>query len=543
MDKQAKWIREKLKALPEWAWILLAITIFGIFLRTYEFRNWMIFNPDQARDALLVQEMLAGKVWPLLGPQAGNTMFSLGPIFYYFEYVSAKLFGPDAVVMAYPDLLFSIFSIPVAFFLFRKFFRDRLSLALTFLFSISFFVVTYSRFAFNPNSIPLWSMLFLLALIGMLDVFPKERLRHAVLLGISMGVGFQLHTILFIAMPLLALLVLGYFFAKRHFVWRSVLVTLACFLVVNAGQIVSEMRTGGGNMHSFFSDAKESTDGTESNLWKNFSSDTLCHIQGYTHMVSALGGGDKCDLTKLAGRVEKKGFAFTAGRLTVAAFGFVFVIGGLALLVFSIWNERDALRRRAYVLVAAYMGIVFMILFPVSSSVSIRYFIVVEFVPFLLVGLWIKFFSERERFSRFSVSFAAGLIFFLTISNFSAIRDIVDLHRAGTAGDDNITYYGEVEAMSRYVLANSGGAKTVELAGKASYLSRYGKPLEYFGAQSGVSIEKAHSLGRIGVGEKLFYVTKKIADERHPDEMKKEFFSVQAKNFGNIAIIELSRKP
>jgi hypothetical protein len=535
-------VREKLKTVPKWAWILLAITAFGIFLRTYEFRDWMIFNPDQARDALLVQEMLAGKAWPLLGPQAGSTMFSLGPIFYYFEYASAKVFGGTADKMAYADLLFSILSIPLAYFFFRKFFRERLSLALVFLFTLSFFVVTYSRFAFNPNSIPFFSMLYLLALLGILDAGAKEKLGWASVLGISMGIGFQLHSILFIAMPLLALLSLLYLFVKRRFVWKSVLVALACFLVVNASQLISEARTGGMNMQAFFGDAGKSTGGTGKNLWKNFSSDALCHIEGYTHIVSALGTDDKCDLTKLAGRVEKKGFAFMAGRLAVAAFGSIFTIGGLILFFRYARRETDPRSRRAFVLVAAYSLIVFAILLPVSSSVSTRYFIVVEFLPFLLVGLWIRFFLEKVP-RRFAIVLAGTLVAGLAGSNLFTIGNLALLHRNGVAGNDNIAYYGEVEAMSRYILGNADGAKKIELAGRKSYLSRYGKPLEYFGRQVGVEIVKAHSLDTVGASDKLFYVTKRVSQEQNPKEVKKAFVSVQAKNFGNMAVIELSRKP
>ncbi|PJA85653.1 MAG: hypothetical protein CO143_01245, partial [Candidatus Moranbacteria bacterium CG_4_9_14_3_um_filter_45_14] len=107
------------------------------------------------------------------------------------------LFGGTADKMAYADLLFSIATIFLVYFFFKKFFAEQISLILTFLFSISFFVVTYSRFAFNPNSIPFFTLLFLFSLLAILDNAPKEKLRWAVLLGIAMGIGFQLHTILY----------------------------------------------------------------------------------------------------------------------------------------------------------------------------------------------------------------------------------------------------------------------------------------------------------------------------------------------------------
>jgi len=168
------------KKVPWSAWILGAILILGIFFRTYEFRDWMEFNPDQARDAILVQNMMENDEWPMMGPQAGNKVFKVGPMFYYFEIISARLFGGTADKMAYADLLFSIATIFLVYFFFKKFFAEQISLILTFLFSISFFVVTYSRFAFNPNSIPFFTLLFLFSLLlqghrGRIHLFHIDR--------------------------------------------------------------------------------------------------------------------------------------------------------------------------------------------------------------------------------------------------------------------------------------------------------------------------------------------------------------------------------
>jgi len=48
------------------------------------------------------------------------------------------------------------------YLIFRKFFAGYLTLALTALYAVTFFVVRYSRFAWNPNSQPFFLMLFLL---------------------------------------------------------------------------------------------------------------------------------------------------------------------------------------------------------------------------------------------------------------------------------------------------------------------------------------------------------------------------------------------
>jgi 4-amino-4-deoxy-L-arabinose transferase-like glycosyltransferase len=541
MSPRFETISKRAKAVPVHHWILLAILVVGIFFRTYHFRDWMTFNPDQARDALLVQDMLDGKTWPLMGPQAGNTRFSLGPIFYYFEFTSAKIFGRTADKMAYADLIFSIGAMVLFYFFLKRFFRERLSLGLTFLFSISYFVVLYSRFAFNPNSIPFFTLLFLLSLLAILDHAPREKLGWAVLLGIAMGVGFQLHAILFLALPFLALGVFGYLLFRRQFLWKSFFASLALFVLMNTGQVLSEYRTGGANMRSFFSEAGSSSGGLTENFGRDVSDDVLCHIQGYTHMITSLGSGDKCNLMKLAGRIEKKGFIASADRIAVGIFGGIFTIGG-AVLFFLAWRrETDRKRKQAFSLVGAYALLIFFILLSVSSGISIRYFIVVEFMPFLFLGLWIRFLQQRASHASASRWMFAIVLLFV-VSNGWTIISAVRAYRHQVAGTDNVAVLGEVERMSRYVIGHSVGVNHIYLSGKKSYLSRYGKPLEYFAKQQGIAFSKAYKTENIGAGDSFFYVMKKTVGKNALPEVVDGFQTTQATAFGNVSILQLVRK-
>ena len=102
--------------------ILLFIVALAAAIRLYHFHDWLYFAMDQARDGMLTRETYenGASTLPLLGPRAAGTFLRLGPIFYYFQYISAKIFhSTDPAVLAYPDFLFSVLSIPLFFFFLR----------------------------------------------------------------------------------------------------------------------------------------------------------------------------------------------------------------------------------------------------------------------------------------------------------------------------------------------------------------------------------------------------------------------------------------
>src|SRR5476651_2222903 len=105
-------IAKIIKRMPRHVWILVAIVILGIFMRSYNFHDWLDFGSDQVNDATRVGAVVEGGApWPSYGPDMGNSgtggrqnRFRIGPIYYDAEIISAKIFGNNPQSMAYPDL-------------------------------------------------------------------------------------------------------------------------------------------------------------------------------------------------------------------------------------------------------------------------------------------------------------------------------------------------------------------------------------------------------------------------------------------------------
>jgi len=224
--------------------VFLLILVAGIGLRVFEFSDTLVFKSDQARDALMMERVFSGEAIPLLGPQVGGTPLRLGPVTYYFQYVSGLLFGDNPESFAYPDVFFGILTLPLLFLFLRRFFATTLSLFLTALGSISFVLVTFSRFAWNPNSLPFFTTLFAYTFFLAEESKGRRRSLFIVLSAVTFAIIFQLHVAASFG---LTLGLLGYLFWYRSFSVREVVLVLFFVMVLHFPMIKSELQSGGEN--------------------------------------------------------------------------------------------------------------------------------------------------------------------------------------------------------------------------------------------------------------------------------------------------------
>lgn len=244
-------IRVKIKKYKYVYAAVFFIFVVGIFLRVYNFSPWMHFELDQARDVFIIKNALENGIenLPLLGPQARGKELYLGPIFYYFSYISSFLLGVSPESMALPDLFFSILSIPLFYFFARIFFSRWTSVALVTVVATSLFLVTYARFAWNPNGMFFWS---LVAFYGLLQSYRDEKFKSKWFLVFVFGIGIltQLHFIAFIAAPLTSLAYV--LLAKIRIPWRTLVGSVGILLFIYSSVIFSEFQSQGKNTQAFF---------------------------------------------------------------------------------------------------------------------------------------------------------------------------------------------------------------------------------------------------------------------------------------------------
>jgi len=536
-------VREKIKRVPIQYWILGFILIVGIFLRTYEFRDWMVFNPDQARDAQIMEDVLSGKRdVPLLGPQSGNTKFSLGPIFYYFGIVSGKFFGALPEVLAYPDVLFSILSIPLFFFFLRKYFSLRISLLLILVLAVSYFALRYGRFAWNTNSIPFFSTLFLYGVLEMMNEKNRNILKWPVFVGIGLGVSIQLHTVLLLAFPLISLFVLVYVWKKKLIRLRSFSLIFFIVALLNGGQIRSEIQTGGMNMQALFGGVSDQS-GSDSNFPRNTLFISACQIQSNTHIISSL------FLTEVCGRgsfLSSSDFLqnnrartiFLADKVLVVQvfFSILFSIGGYILLIRNIWKVKNKEKRNFLLLVGIFNSFIFLILIPVASEITMRYFIMLLIVPFILLGLWMEFIEEKVRYGKvITMLLILVLVGWNMYTNLATARTLTS-HSANNA-DNGVL--GEIETLADFLLSIERPSRIIYMTGNTEYEKRYHQSLQYMVEKRGLRIVEIRNKTRIPSGETIVYITGKNKKQLTLGEEMDNSFVLSRHDFNDVILYVL----
>lgn len=237
-----------------WIPLLVLVFVVGFALRTYEFGDQLVFKSDQARDALIMNNAdISIFKSLLLGAQVGGTGLRLGPIHYYFQFISSKIFGASPESFAYPDLLWGILTLPLLFILARKYFQVYISLWIVALASCSLFLITFARFSWNPNGLPFFTTLFAILFLNALETKGARRLRMLGFAAAVVGIIAQLHLMAILAFGLGIVIFL---IITKALNWKEIIFAAAIIFAMQFPMILNEIKTGGENYGSF-SDAVE----------------------------------------------------------------------------------------------------------------------------------------------------------------------------------------------------------------------------------------------------------------------------------------------
>lgn len=413
-----------------WHYIVLAIiTVLAASIRLYYFSDWLLFSMDQARDAFLASDAFqqGPAQLPLLGPRAAGTYLRLGPVFYYFQYFSAMIFGSnEPEIFAYPDVFFAILSVPLFYFFLRLYFNKTVSLLSTSIYAFSFLAIQYSRFSWNPNSIPFWILVCFYGLVRISteenwrkkprttssfneDISPKKTNkfgRFFVVRGkylwiaasaIGFGVVTQLHFLAFLSVSLIVVAYAIWSKTYKSFGWRGILLFIGIVLVFYVPMIASEIKTSGDNVGQFLWALGNKP--AESSMLSNIKNNILAHGRAYFLF-----------LTSYQSRTVTP--SQTAGLILIA--------GGLMMAFLKLITEKDLAKKSFLKLFFVWFAVMFLILVPFALQLKPRFFFVAFFIPFILWAFWLEWFLDTWKTKYTSQILVTVATFLIIILNSDA---------------------------------------------------------------------------------------------------------------------------
>ncbi len=464
---KAFWEKEKVNLI-----ILFLIIVVASFFRLYNFEEWFHFRNDQARDAIMASRVLDGGIenLRLLGPKAGGSALHLGPVFYYFQAFSCWIFqSKEPPIMAIPDLLFSIAIIPLLYFFIRNLFSNKTSLAITAIYASSYVIIQFSRFAWNPNSLPFWSLLFIFSLYKIATLRNRKKAGWFLMLaGFSFAVTSQLHFIALAGLPIVAFIFWLKYFPKKinwKFWLGSILVVFILYIPFLASEIITD---GNNSKHFIHTVQNRGKDKEEKTVLEKINKTTENYGKYYSFFLMSLNDEE----------VENIYFI-----------GKIFIFASIIFL-FLIWKKKipkfNSKKKRlfSYLIFAFFIGSL-VISYKLSHEVNKpRYWFVQAIIPFVFFGFFLEsLFNSRRKYLVKAGWFIVAFIIFLNLSavmniflNFSNREDRENFGRITTSTTNRfnrIVPLSDMRKVMDYIYKQNPSGQKICLSSPSGYGATY----------------------------------------------------------------------
>jgi len=227
--------------------------------------------------------------------------------------------------------------------------------------------------------------LFLYSIHELIIKKKNNKFLWAIIAGLSMGIGVQLHSMLLFFMPITAIIVLGYLIFKKNKVWKYFIIIFAIALFLNTPQFVSEYSSHGENAKAFFGgvETKQAGQGT---IAQNFLHGNNAIFQIVPDILTGYEISDNFNVNWDGKHIND---------ISVVVFGALFTLLSLILGVKYYKEEKDDDKKIFLAIIAIYSVVAYIIFIKLAFEISVRMYLVVFFIPFIFLGFWYTFLKEK----------------------------------------------------------------------------------------------------------------------------------------------------
>src|SRR5581483_3006537 len=168
----------------------LLILILSLFFRLYRIDTLTTFGGDQGMDFLTVRDMVLLHKWTLIGLKTSIGPFFQGPLYLYILFPFFLLLHLNPIAGPIAAISISTLSLILLYITVLKFFPKSIAIISTGLFAFAPQFVVFGTTPLYQNFLPLFIIISLYIYFEMIN---KNNLILAVLLGLSIGFGIELH--------------------------------------------------------------------------------------------------------------------------------------------------------------------------------------------------------------------------------------------------------------------------------------------------------------------------------------------------------------
>lgn len=402
-------MKRKLKILA--LIILLAI---AAFVRLYHIDQYMQYQGDEGRDAIVLWKMATKGKLTLIGPGTSVGNMYNGPLYYYLVLPSFIVSGLSAVG---PSIFVALLSVVTTWFIYKvgkEWFSPLTGSTAAVLYALSPTVIIYSHSSWNPNVMPFFALLSIYSVWRLdQDRNPKWLLVTAPALAFAI----QSHYLGLLLIPTLALWTIVYLWkSKSEDLDRSkkyLLISAAIFIFLMSPIAIFDLR------HDFLNSKA---------MWKFFSErQTTVNFKVYKAFPEIIPLFTQATTRLIAATVDN------LGKVTA------FVLG-ISVFILLYFRKRE----KALWFLLSWIAFGLLGLGLYKQTIYDHYFGFIFPAIFLLFGLVVDFFWNRKTLYRLPV---VGAFLGLLWTNV--------LHNPLWSYPNYL--YQQTEVISKVILQESGG--------------------------------------------------------------------------------------
>lgn len=215
--------------------LIIAITLIGLFFRTYKLAERFGFSHDGDLYSWIVKDIVIDHHFRLVGQVTSTEGIFIGPLFYYLLVPFYFLFNMDPIGSAYFPPLVAILTILSYYFVFSKLFNKAIGILAAFLHAVNWSTIGFDRWMVPTVTTKLWAIWYLYILIllsrGQFGVLP--------LLGILIGLIWHIHLAL---LPTLLAIPVAIILSKKLPTLKQILIFLLSLTITSIPLILFEVK-------------------------------------------------------------------------------------------------------------------------------------------------------------------------------------------------------------------------------------------------------------------------------------------------------------